>query len=59
MKLPDEVHVDVADGLVVLLVRDKAVQVTAREAREIAEQLQRGANVIDPRARVKQSEPGS
>lgn len=59
MNLPDNVHVDVADGLVVLQVRAEVVLVTAREARLIAEELQRNANVIDPKVRPKQTEPGA
>lgn len=59
MTLPDEVHVDTADGRVVLQVRGNAARVTPSEARDIAVALIGAAVEVDPPVRAMQSEPGS
>lgn len=58
-RLPDEVHVDTADGRVVLQVRGGAVRLSAGDARVVREALGAAADEVDPAAPAVQTEPGA
>lgn len=51
MRLPDEVHVDTADGRVVLQVRDKTVRLSPGDARTVRAALGAAVDEIEPPVR--------
>jgi hypothetical protein len=59
-RLPAEVHVDVADGRVVLQVRGNTVRLSADDTRVVIAHLTDAVQEIEPvQVRAMQTEPGA
>lgn len=58
-RLPDEVHVAVADGRVALQVRGNTVRLSADDTQVVMAHLAQAVQEIEPAGRAMQTEPGA